>query len=746
MSSQDQALPAVAGFRTLDDASAWFWRFLKTELAPYPGRTWLAVRITTAATITMLLVMTFRIPYGFLGAIYTLLLSRENPTATFNGAVKTVVVYGITMLYIIVGIMTMVDDPLTHFLWITMSLFLAFYLSHIIRDYFTAIGFGFMLAVAIPLWDETLLAVYQRTEDTLWLGSSVVLGAVVVAAVEYVFRCVNPITYITQAIESRLRAVEDLVRQLAADLPVGSRVEKELSLYSTLGTSKLRRELLTSGYPPELIAQMNVAAALLGRLVDLAASLGIARPTQSVAIGAADRDRCSRLANEISSLRGDLQRRQLPRAIDIASQPEPSDVPLLPEMEKTVALIPHAFSRAKSVKELFPSAPMGAEVRSRLFVPDAFSNLDHLKFAVRGTLATMVAYVFYQAIDWPGLGTSIAACIITGLSTIGSSRQQLFLRMGGTIIGGCVFGMGAQICVLPYLDSITGFTVLFAVVTAITAWILTATPRLSYLGVQLALIFYLINLQEFAPQFSLAIARNRVVGILLGLVSMWLIFDRLWVGDALRKMQDAFSRNLRMLAELFEQSRNDNREEAARRGLQLRDQIHDGFNAVEAQSEAVLFEFGPSRARKLKVRDDFRRWQPALGILLQLQITFLEYLSARPFAELPQPIAEAQAAFEKDMAIIAQTISDDVAGTVPTTAPDVQESAAALRQAIRQHYAQSGLPIPPALGGIIALTQNLASIVAPLYVDIHTTFTNPQHAVMHHPQTRLSEAWHHRLN
>jgi len=541
MSSQDQALPAVAGFRTLDDASAWFWRFLKTELAPYPGRTWLAVRITTAATITMLLVMTFRIPYGFLGAIYTLLLSRENPTATFNGAVKTVVVYGITMLYIIVGIMTMVDDPLTHFLWITMSLFLAFYLSHIIRDYFTAIGFGFMLAVAIPLWDETLLAVYQRTEDTLWLGSSVVLGAVVVAAVEYVFRCVNPITYITQAIESRLRAVEDLVRQLAADLPVGSRVEKELSLYSTLGTSKLRRELLTSGYPPELIAQMNVAAALLGRLVDLAASLGIARSTQSVAIGAADRDRCSRLANEISSLRGDLQRRKLPRAIDIASQPEPSDVPLLPEMEKTVALIPHAFSRAKSVKELFPSAPMGAEVRSRLFVPDAFSNLDHLKFAVRGTLATMVAYVFYQAIDWPGLGTSIAACIITGLSTIGSSRQQLFLRMGGTIIGGCVFGMGAQICVLPYLDSITGFTVLFAVVTAITAWILTATPRLSYLGVQLALIFYLINLQEFAPQFSLAIARNRVVGILLGLVSMWLIFDRLWVGDALRKMQDAFS-------------------------------------------------------------------------------------------------------------------------------------------------------------------------------------------------------------
>ena len=209
---------------------------------------------------------------------------------------------------------------------------------------------------------------------------------------------------------------------------------------------------------------------------------------------------CLRLAGEISNLRRCLQRRQLPRAIDIASPPEPSDLPLLPEMERTVALIPQAFSGTKSVSEVFLPAPLDAEVRSRLFVPDAFSNVDHLKFAVRGTLATMLAYVVYQAIDWPGLSTSIATCIITALSTIGASRQKQFLRLGGAIIGGFVFGMGAQIFVLPHLDSITGFTVLFAIVTAIAAWIATATPRLSYLGVQLALAFYLINLQEFAAQ------------------------------------------------------------------------------------------------------------------------------------------------------------------------------------------------------------------------------------------------------
>ena len=103
--------------------------------------------MTIAATIVMVIVMTFRIPYGFLGAIYTLLLSRENPTVTLRSGIRTTISYVLATLYTIVGVMTMIDDPLTHFLWIAISLFLAFYLIRIVPDYVTAIGFGFTLAV-----------------------------------------------------------------------------------------------------------------------------------------------------------------------------------------------------------------------------------------------------------------------------------------------------------------------------------------------------------------------------------------------------------------------------------------------------------------------------------------------------------------------------------------------------------------------------------------------------------------------
>ncbi len=716
MSARDEALPAVGRVHTLDSAGTWFWNFLKTELSPYPGRAWVVGRMVISASIVMLLVMTFQIPNGFLGAIYTLFLSRENPNVTLIAGVRTTIVYGLAGVYTIVGVMTMIDDPLTHFLWITVSLFIAFYVISILPDYFTAIGFGFTVAGAIPLWDQTTLTVNMRTENTLWIGFSVVIGTAVTVIVEYIFRRVRPTTDLSLGVETRLQAVEDLLRQIGAGQQ-SFKFKKEITLYSSVGTSRLRRMLVRSGYAPQFVTQMNAAIALLGRLVDLAASLQIARSARFSVASEKDRERCLVLADKISGLRDDLKERRTPRLVEIPTQRQPSELPLLPEMERTVALIPHAFSSSDGSSDL-PGA-ITLDERQPLLVPDAFSSPRHLKFALRGMAASTAAYLIYTSIAWPGLSTAVATCVITAMSTIGASRQKQFLRLAGALIGGFGFGMGAQVFVLPYLNSIAGFTVLFAIVTAISAWISTATPRLSYLGVQLALAFYLINLQEFTIQTSLAVARDRVVGVLLGLMCMWLIFDRLWVKDALQEMEEAFGHNLQIMSEFVEEPWKDDPKTATVRLLQFRDQINNGFNAVKAQSDAVLFEFGPTRARKLKVRDDIRRWQPTLGTLVQVQITYAQYLIETRLVTLPQPIAEAELAFQKDMALTMRAIADEISRKPSYPAPDVQESAAKLRQEIQKHF---GSPLPPRPADVVTLTQNLASILAPLYLDIHAEF------------------------
>jgi multidrug resistance protein MdtO len=735
MSSQNQALPAITPDRKLDNFGGWFWGYLKTELVPYPGRAWVVGRMTIAATLVMIVVMTFRMPSGFLGAIFTFFLSRENPAATLRAGVRTVTIFTVATLYTLLGVMTLVADPMTHFLWVAISLFVAFYLVRVLTDYPVATGFGFMVAGAIPLWDQTYLTVNARTENTLWLGYSVLVGSAITVVVEYVFRRVHPVTDIASEIQTRLQAVEKQLRRIASG-PPSFQFQKEIAQYSELGASRLRRTLLRSSMPPQFVAQMTAAIALLGRLVDLAASLQIARSNRYVVAAPEDRERCRALADQIATLELDLKSNRLPEAFPISSESKPSGLPFLPEMESTVALIPHAFSGSENIEDLFLPPPIDVEVRQHLFVSDAFSNPEHLKFAIRGALATLLAYVTYQSIDWPGLSTSIATCIITALTTIGASRQKEYLRLGGVVLGGVIFGFGAQCFVLPYLDSITGFTILFAGVTAISAWIATGSSRISYLGVQAALAFYLINLQEFTIQSSLAVARDRLAGVTLGVLCMWLVFDHLWVRDALQEMQAAFSRNLSMLAELIELARAETREEdrtaSAKRALQLRDQINDGFNKMRAQADAVLFEFGPSRRRKLKIRDNFRRWQPTINTLLQVQVTGLQYLFEKRYPALSPTIAEALATFEDNMATTAQIMSCEINAQVCPTAPDVQQSATRLRGEIEKNYAASGNPVPPSLVDMITITSNLASITAPLYEDIHSTFADSEQVAMTH--------------
>ncbi len=117
------------------------------------------------------------------------------------------------------------------------------------------------------------------------------------------------------------------------------------------------------------------------------------------------------------------------------------------------------------------------------------------------------------------------------------------------MVGGLLIGMGAQIFILPYIDSITGFTVFFVLVTALAAWVMTSSPRLSFFGLQLGAVYYVINMQKFARETSLTVARDRVAGVFLGLLMMWLIFDQLWSASAGVEMRRVFVSTLRLLAQ-----------------------------------------------------------------------------------------------------------------------------------------------------------------------------------------------------
>ncbi len=322
--------------------------------------------------------------------------------------------------------------------------------------------------------------------------------------------------------------------------------------------------------------------------------------------------------------------------------------PLLTELEETVQLIPQVFATP------LPSGPesdeQAAPPPATLLAHDAFTNREHLQFAVKGTFAAMLCYVLYTSIDWPGISTSVVTCTFTALTTIGSSRQKQVLRLLGAAAGGFVLGMGAQIFIFPNIDSIFGFTIIFILVSALAAWIMTASPRISYLGVQLALAFYLVHLQSYKFETSLSIARDRVVGIMVGLFAMWLIFDQLWGRPAGNEMRQVFVANLRLLARLAREPDLGDRKDAIRRIYALGQTINSNFDQVRNLGDAVIFEFGATRAADLALRDRIRGWQSKLRALFLIRGAILRYRLADPGFELPAEMEPAQKDFDHELA------------------------------------------------------------------------------------------------
>ena len=132
-------------------ALPWFLDFLKEELAPYPGRAGIVARMVIAAALVMIICETFRIPYAFEAAIYTLIISRASPRATLQSAGTTFLFVGVGGAYVLISAGFVISVPILHFLWVIASFVLAFYALSAMTNYGAASTFALVIAVGIPI-------------------------------------------------------------------------------------------------------------------------------------------------------------------------------------------------------------------------------------------------------------------------------------------------------------------------------------------------------------------------------------------------------------------------------------------------------------------------------------------------------------------------------------------------------------------------------------------------------------------
>ena len=81
---------------------------------------------------------------------------------------------------------------------------------------------------------------------------------------------------------------------------------------------------------------------------------------------------------------------------------------------------------------------------------------------------------------------------------------------------------------IPHLESITSLALLTAAGSAVAGSVAAGSARIAYAGLQIALVFFMCIFQGFVPDTGFATIRNRLVGIVLGIVVTSVVFHYIW--------------------------------------------------------------------------------------------------------------------------------------------------------------------------------------------------------------------------
>src|SRR6266850_972516 len=246
-----------------------------------------------------------------------------------------------------------------------------------------------------------------------------------------------------------------------------------------------------------------------------------------------------------------------------------------------------------------PETPKSAEHRSKpksLFVPDAFTNPAHVHFALKVTFAAMFCYIVYEAIDWSGIHTAFITCTFIALESTEATLYKGTLRIVGCVIGGAL-ALFSIVFLMPHMETIASLVVLVACASAIAGWVGTGSERISYAGLQIAFAFFYSVFQGYAPDTDLDNVRNRVVGILFGLVVTGLVFRYIWPERTIDRLRAALRQALRQLAQVLEIPRRESSIEAAKADAhRLIGETSKSFDQARRYMELTEFESEESSA------------------------------------------------------------------------------------------------------------------------------------------------------
>jgi multidrug resistance protein MdtO len=541
-SGESAASPAMA---TRDRAWApppSFLRLLRDELTGLsPARRSRMFRMTALVMIVTIVSMALRVPEVALSTYMIFFFSRPDAAATVRTAVGGVVGVTLAIALIFVFYLTTFDEPALRVPVMASIIFAGMYVMRSSPAGPLGLVIAIVTGYALTFPDRGAPP-EVLTRALLWLWV-VISYPVALLAIADVVTGQGPAQLFHQGVAARLEAAGEYLRSGAGvDAPARMRVERlERAGTGDIAAYVKDRSPSVAGARARIVQQLDLLFLLLRELP------GDAKRSPDVQ-GALARagDLCLSLQRAVLGESGSPARADLAEP-GVANSASPASLAVVLPLLRCVEAL---ASAVRDVRHPDPESAPSARREERPPPASAVSaakTQEAVRFALKVTLAAMTGYIIYSSLAWSGIHTALLTCIIVAQDSVGATIHKLTLRIAGALVGAAL-GIGAIVFVLPQLETGGGLAVVVGAVTLFSAWIATAGPAISYAGFQVALTFYLTVLQGFSRTTNMVVARDRVIGILVGNLLMSVVFTHLWpvrIGSSFRR---ALSRAAEALA------------------------------------------------------------------------------------------------------------------------------------------------------------------------------------------------------
>jgi len=655
---------------TANPASPWldfsrFWEFLRREMAPTPERWRATLRLTLTCMTCLVLIEAFHLKQPAMVMIGMFMVTREDLSTTLLGTVLAIVAAIIGCGLLLLYYMCVLDLTALRVLCVPALIGLGLLMTRVVNPSIfglaVAVCVGFGITIPDTISDTELLNRTPFHYCWAWmLGLSVNLGF------QWLLNPHTSHSLLVRGLISRLEAVEALLRKLAA----GEKVEPSCSSLAALAFSGAAQQLHllgVAGTVDPLLKKsrlgFNAQIILVDRLITAASVLEVPRNAPG---SEAVKQRLLWVAEVCAAWRRALQERRPPEipAPPIERSTIAADLdwlPALAEMERVIELLPLA-ARGENLPDELKLPP---HKKNCFLAPDAFTNPEHIHFAIKGMIAGTICYLIFTLCAYPAIYTSVITVIICSLSTVGASAQKGVLRFSGAVVGGAL-GFICLMYIFPHLDSVGGFCLVFGAVMALAAYVNFGSVRISYVGIQICLAFCKCAFQAYGTYTELKVARDRMTGIALGLLVFGLINNHLWPVRALETLRAKLSDVFRQLARLASlPDEGDSPLPRMAEAYNLRVKVYRDLSTVSELREGSKFESGGELRKRLEALDDQAR-----SLTLHLLAIIQHRPDLRP-ASVPEPLRAASLRFRTRLAAVLENLSDRAQGKPERPWPDL---------------------------------------------------------------------------